>query len=173
MTLKTKSFAALAALFTLGAPVLAADVTAPITGVTGSQIGTVTVKGGATGVVARVELMPGSLTPGWHGMHLHAVGDCGDVGAFKNAKAHVAHEGAMHGLLNPEGPEEGDLPNLWVAEDGSAHAEIASSLVTLGDGANGLLDADGSALVIHETEDDHLSQPIGNSGARLACAVLK
>ena len=173
MTFNTRSLAALAALAAFAGPTIAADISAPIAGATGTQIGTVAVSGGAAAVVIRIDLMPGSLTPGWHGMHLHAVGDCGDVGAFKNAKAHVAHDGAMHGLLNPEGPEEGDLPNLWVAEDGSAHAEVASQLVTLKDGAAPLLDADGSALVIHEAEDDHLSQPIGNSGARLACAVLK
>jgi Cu-Zn family superoxide dismutase len=121
----------------------------------------------------RVALDPGTLSPGWHGMHLHAAGDCGDIEAFKNAQSHVAHGGEMHGLLNPAGPEAGDLPNLWVAADGSAHAEIASLLVTLTGEPVGLLDADGSALVIHESEDDHMSQPIGNSGGRKVCAVLK
>jgi Cu-Zn family superoxide dismutase len=36
-----------------------------------------------------------------------------------------------------------------------------------------LLDADGSALVIHAQEDDYLSDPSGNSGPRIACAVIR
>lgn len=175
MTLKTFHKAAVAALgLTLAAaPLAAADLTATTIDGTGADVGTVTIKGGKGGIVMRLSLKPGALMPGWHGLHFHAVADCGDVGAFKNSMAHVNHGGAMHGLLNPEGPEQGDLPNLWVAEDGSANAEFASQLVTLKDGAAALLDADGSALVIHEAEDDHMSQPIGNSGARLICAVLK
>jgi len=36
-----------------------------------------------------------------------------------------------------------------------------------------LLDEDGTALIIHENRDDHLTQPIGGAGARVACAVIK
>jgi Cu/Zn superoxide dismutase len=79
---------------------------------------------------------------------------------------------AQHGLLNPEGPEEGDLPNIHAAADGSANAELSSESIMLM-GPQGLKDSDGSALVIHASEDDHLSQPIGNAGARVACAVIK
>ena len=139
----------------------------------GTEIGSASVRGGAHGVVVRIELMPGSLTPGWHGLHFHAVGDCSDRDKFLNAKAHVNHNGAPHGLLNPGGPEAGDLPNLWVMQDGSARAEIASQLVRLRDGPHALLTAFGSSLIIHAGEDDHASQPIGNSGARVACAVIK
>lgn len=153
-------------------PALAADVTAQILGNTGAQIGTVTLKGNEKLALLRVELQPGSLTPGWHGMHLHAVADCSDIGAFKAAKAHVNHGAGAHGLLNPAGPESGDLPNLFVAADGSATAEVATSLVGLA-GDAGIMDSDGSALVIHAAEDDHAAQPIGNSGDRLACAAIR
>ena len=37
----------------------------------------------------------------------------------------------------------------------------------------GLKDADGSALVIHANPDDHMSQPIGGAGARIACGVIR
>ena len=37
----------------------------------------------------------------------------------------------------------------------------------------GLRDADGSALVVHLNADDHMAQPIGGAGARVACAVVK
>ena len=76
------------------------------------------------GVVLRVTLKAGSCTPGWHGMHLHASGDCGDVAAFQNAKAHVNHDAKKHGLLNPEGPDNGDLPNIYVQADGSARRGV-------------------------------------------------
>ena len=79
-----------------------------------------------------------------------------------------------HGLLNPEGPDDGDLPNLYVAEDGTAEAEIYSTRVTLSGAEERamLLDEDGAAIVVHEGSDDHMSQPIGGAGARVACAAI-
>ena len=35
-----------------------------------------------------------------------------------------------------------------------------------------LLDADGSALVIHAGADDYKTDPAGNSGGRIACGVI-
>ena len=63
----------------------------------------------------------------------------------------------------------GDIPNIWVAADGSAGYEAFTTLTT---GAS-LMDEDGSAIIIHENEDDHLTQPIGGAGARVACGALK
>lgn len=138
----------------------------------GASIGAIQLRGSAAGVVIRVVLKAGALSPGWHGSHLHAVGDCSDTEKFMNSKAHVNHDNKKHGLLNAEGPDNGDAPNLFAAADGSVNAEFFTPFVKL-TGANGLKDADGSAFVIHASEDDHASQPIGNSGARLACAVIK
>jgi len=83
----------------------------------------------------------------------------------------VNHDQSKHGLLNPDGPDEGDLPNLYAAQDGSANAEVWSETPLNGEG--GLKDGDGSALIIHANEDDHTSQPIGGAGDRVACAVIK
>ncbi|MBE7243894.1 MAG: superoxide dismutase family protein, partial [Actinomycetospora chiangmaiensis] len=77
----------------------------------GDTIGTLKLRDGANTLVARVTIQPGGLPPGWHGMHFHAVGDCSDP-KLMNSKAHVNHDQSKHGLLNPEGPDEGDLPNL-------------------------------------------------------------
>jgi Cu-Zn family superoxide dismutase len=41
------------------------------------------------------------------------------------------------------------------------------------DGDAPLLDADGSALVVHAGADDYESQPSGASGDRIACAEIK
>ena len=111
---------------------------------------------------------PGGLEPGWHGLHLHQVGDCSDFGVFTNSGGHVGKVEGGHGLLNPAGPEGGDIPNIWAGADGSAGYETFTTLTT---GAE-LLDENGSAIIIHTGEDDHLSQPIGGAGARVACAVL-
>ena len=138
----------------------------------GASIGTLQLRGGTAGTVLRLSLKAGSLTPGWHGVHLHAVGDCSDTDKFLNSKAHVNHDSKKHGLLNPEGPDNGDLPNIFAAADGSVNVEVFTPFARL-TGANGLKDSDGSALIIHAAEDDHATQPIGNAGARVACAAIK
>lgn len=166
-----------AALFALGAspataePVLAAG---EFRTATSNDAGTADLSEGPKGVVIRVNVE--GLEPGWHGIHFHAVGDCSDEG-FQKSGGHTHHESERppHGLLNPEGPDDGDLPNIYANENGVAQAELYSPFVTL-TGAEGramLLDEDGAALVIHEGPDDHMSQPIGGAGARVACAVIK
>jgi Cu-Zn family superoxide dismutase len=142
-------------------------VSAPLKKGDGTEIGKVEFTASAHGVLIRVLAGPGALTPGWHGAHLHAIGDCSDAALTKSG-AHVKHGGAQHGLLNPNGPEEGDLPNIYATADGSSYAELFSGLVTL----PALQDADGSAIIIHASSDDHTTQPIGGAGARVACAVL-
>lgn len=137
----------------------------------GKTIGSLTLKGGQNATIGRLSINPGGLPPGWHGIHFHAVGDCSDIGKFEASKAHVNHQAAKHGLLNAEGPDEGDLPNVFVVADGSLSAEFSTR--TLMTGPNGIKDADGSALIIHANEDDHQSQPIGGAGARIGCAVIR
>jgi Cu-Zn family superoxide dismutase len=144
----------------------------PIVGAKGDQIGKIAIRSSENATVVRITINAGGLPPGWHGAHFHSVGDCSDVGQFQLSKGHVNHENAKHGLLNPEGPDEGDLPNIYANADGSVNAEVSTESIVLA-GAQGLKNSDGSALVIHANEDDHASQPIGNAGARIACAVIK
>ena len=146
--------------------------TASLVGMTGETIGEVSVVGSANATVIRVTVAPGGLAPGWHGVHFHSVGDCSDVGHFLIAKGIVDNVGRNHGLLNPDGPKEGDLPNLYAGADGSARTEFLSHVARLL-GPTGLIEGDGSALIVHAAEDDQVSQPVGNSGARVACAVLR
>ena len=143
-----------------------------IMGSKGDNIGKITIRGGENATVVRITINAGGLTPGWHGIHFHQVGDCSDPGKYELSKGHVNHDQAKHGLLNPEGPDQGDLPNIYANADGSVNAEVGSESVAL-TGEEGLQDKDGSALVIHANEDDHTSQPIGGAGPRVACAVIK
>lgn len=144
----------------------------PVMGAKGDQIGRIAIRSSENATVVRIMINAGGLTPGWHGAHFHSVGDCSDTGKFELSKGHVNHESAKHGLLNPEGPDEGDLPNIFANADGSVNAEVSSESIVLM-GPQGLKDGDGSALVIHASEDDHVAQPIGNAGARVGCAVIK
>ena len=151
----------------------ATSATAELKGADGKTIGTATLTEAPHGVLLRIEAK--GLTPGWHGLHFHEKGDCGTPD-FKSAGAHVHTTTAVvHGLLNPDGNDNGDLPNLFAAADGAATTEVYSPLVSL-NGAGGrpaLLDADGSSIVVHASPDDHKSQPIGGAGTRAACGVIK
>jgi Cu-Zn family superoxide dismutase len=111
------------------------------------------------------------LTPGLHGIHVHAVGSC--VGpAFASAGAHYNPAGHQHGLENPAGPHNGDLPNLDVNAAGIGHLNATTRLITLSAGAATVFDANGSALVIHANTDDQVTDPTGNSGGRVVCGVI-
>jgi Cu-Zn family superoxide dismutase len=149
-----------------------------IVGADGRSVGQATVTEAPTGVLIRMEFAAGRLAPGWHGLHLHDRGDCSDFGAgFQASGGHISlNRRDQHGLLNPRGPETGDLPNLFAAPAGEYGAEVFSPYVTMHSARVGnrlpLLDADGSALLIHQTADNHRDQPIGNAGARIACAAL-
>jgi Cu-Zn family superoxide dismutase len=71
------------------------------------------------------------------------------------------------------GPHGGDMPNQHVGADGMLDVQVLNTGVTLAKGPKSLLDADGSALVIHAKPDDYKTQPSGDAGDRIACAVIK
>jgi Cu-Zn family superoxide dismutase len=146
----------------------AAD-TYEVLGKDGKKIGEITLTGAPKGTLLDIEIAPGSLPAGKHGLHFHDAADCSDVGEYKKSGSHAGHADGKHGLLNPDGPEPGDLPNLIVLGDGSAQAGLYTGLIKLDE----LKDANGSALIIHADKDDHMSQPIGKAGARISCAAIK
>ena len=164
--------AAAVAVAALAAPVAAvADMAAAeMIDTGGAVIGTATFEQTPHGVLMNVEVT--GLPPGAHGIHLHAVGAC--TPDFKAATGHINPNGMEHGLRNPAGPDNGDLPNLFVHADGSARAEFFTVLVSVSGGEMpALLDEDGSAVIIHENPDDHLTQPIGGAGGRISCGIIK
>lgn len=122
------------------------------------------------GVIMDVELA--EAPPGWHGIHLHGVGSCSPD--FTAAKGHINPATVKHGLRHPEGPDNGDLPNLHVGADGNATAQFYNTRVSIKDGSTGppLLDDDGAAVIVHANPDDHHTQPIGGAGGRIGCGVV-
>ena len=137
----------------------------PLINALGAPIGSVRAWQTAGGVTFRIDAA--GLPHGVHGIHVHSVGRC-DPPEFTSAGGHWNPAGRKHGMNNPAGPHAGDLPNVEVAANG-----VLGATITLA-GANmaGLLDADGAALVLHAGPDDYATDPSGNSGARIACAVI-
>jgi Cu-Zn family superoxide dismutase len=165
-----------------GAPSQAPNTIAPrtawIINGEGRSIGQASFREGTDGVLIRLEFTQNhGLAPGWHGLHLHTQGVCSDFATgFQASGGHLGMSNRVqHGLANAEGPEHGDLPNINAPAGGAAFgAEIYSPFVTLGSarGRTALLDDDGTGLLIHAGADDHITQPIGGAGARVACAAL-
>lgn len=155
--------------------------TADATGVTavatlqdadGNEVGQATFTEEDSGVAIQVELQ--GLTAaeaGEHGIHLHTVGAC--TPDFEAAGPHFNPTEAQHGMDNPGGPHAGDLPNIEIDADGNGTFDATTDLVTLSEGENSLLDADGSAIVVHAAPDDMITDPSGNSGDRIACGVIE
>lgn len=137
----------------------------------GETVGIARLAQGPNGVILSVVVS--NLPPGKHGIHIHAVGKC-DPPGFETAGGHFDPFGKEHGLKNPEGPHAGDLPNLEVGPDGKGRLEATVGGLTLAKGGlESLFGPSGTAVVIHAGPDDEASDPAGNSGARIACGVVK
>ncbi|MEO8724113.1 MAG: superoxide dismutase family protein [Sphingobium sp.] len=131
---------------------------------TGAARGTVTLI--PEGAVVHVSVSASGLTPGMHGLHVHAVGKC-DGPAFTTAGGHWNPDNKQHGHDNPMGPHRGDLPQLMVGPDGTGtgNFDVAAPIADM-------VDVDGAAVIIHAVQDDEKTDPSGNSGARLLCAAF-
>lgn len=142
-----------------GAPV-------PLINASGQSIGTVRAWQTAGGV--SFHIAASGLPHGLHGIHVHSVGRC-DPPDFASAGPHWNPLARQHGLNNPAGPHAGDMRNVEVAANGV----LETTVVLPGASMANLLDADGAALVLHASPDDYVTDPAGNSGARIACAVIQ
>lgn len=120
-----------------------------------------------------LSMIANSLPPGVHGIHIHEVGKC-EAPSFESAKAHFNPTHKQHGIENPLGRHAGDLPNITVDQEGEVQLNFITVDLTLKKGEeNSIFDKDGSSIVIHEKADDYKTDPSGNSGARIACGVIK
>lgn len=128
---------------------------------------------GKTWVTAQLMGLP----PGFHGFHVHSMGSCdaNEEGPFGAAMGHIGAESSSH----PN--HAGDLTSLYVAADGTAYLGLVTDRFTLDD----LLDADGSAIMVHADPDNFANIPerygtpdqetldTGDSGDRIACGVIQ
>ena len=132
----------------------------------------------------------GALTPGFHGMHIHAVGKCeassvaptgGEPGDFNSAGGHFQVPG------HSGHPASGDLSSLQVREDGSAELVTTTDAFTAEDLEAGAK----TSIIIHEKADNFANIPperyqqingtpppdqttlaTGDAGKRVACGVI-
>jgi Cu-Zn family superoxide dismutase len=139
----------------------------PTKGNTTSGTVTFTQQGGKVLVNARVSgLKPNAE----HGFHVHEKGDCSS-GDGNSAGGHFNPDGKPHGHGGGTGPHHaGDMPNLKADAAGNASASFSLSTISVGGGTT---DVVGRGLIVHAYPDDYRTQPTGNAGARLACAVIR
>ena len=121
------------------------------------------------------------VAPGFHGFHVHAVGEC--VPPFTSAGGHFNPGGVPHG------DHAGDLPSLLVNRDGTGELAFETDRFSVDE----LFDGDGSALIVHAGRDNYANIPTryhshteentfgpdsetratGDAGARAACGVVQ
>jgi Cu-Zn family superoxide dismutase len=109
------------------------------------------------------------LKPGAHGFHVHEKGDC-SAPDFSSAGGHFNPGSQPHGNPMAGAHHAGDMPVLEADASGKATARAELRSMSIGGGANDIV---GKSVVVHADPDDFKTQPAGNSGARIACGVIK
>jgi Cu-Zn family superoxide dismutase len=129
--------------------------------------GTVTFTRKGDGVL--VHAVVSGLVPGSHGFHIHEKGDCSS-GDGISAGGHFNPLGEPH--AEPANPHRhaGDMPMLVADAAGRAMLDAELDVITV---AGGPADVVGRAVIVHKDPDDFKTQPTGNSGARVACGVIR
>jgi Cu-Zn family superoxide dismutase len=103
-----------------------------------------------------------------HGFHVHEKGDCSS-GDGLSAGGHFNPNGKAHGSHDVSEHHTGDLPSLKADASGTARVSFESTTLSVG---SGITDVTGRGLIVHRDPDDFKTQPTGNAGPRLACAVI-
>jgi len=141
----------LATVILLAAPARAEDASnaqrasAVLKDASGKEVGRAVFTATPSGALLNLTLT--AAQPGVHALHIHAVGRC-DPHDFKSAGPDFNPDQTKHGIMNPEGPHAGDLPNIHVSPDGKLEVEFLNPVVTISQEA-ALLDTDGTSIVIH------------------------
>jgi superoxide dismutase, Cu-Zn family len=138
---------------------------APTKGNVASGTVTFTQQGDAVLVAGEVR----GLAPGKeHGFHVHEKGDCSS-GDGMSTGGHFNPTGKAHGAHDHSEHHAGDLVSLKADANGVAKFSYTSTTISVG---SGVTDVIGRGLIVHRDPDDFKTQPTGNSGPRLACAVI-
>ena len=118
----------------------------------------------------RVTASINGLKPnGQFGFHVHEAGDCSS-GDGMSAKGHFNPLAKPHGHHSTMERHAGDMPNLQSDANGNATITADLDVITITPGATSIV---GRGLIVHAQPDDYKSQPVGNAGARSACAVIQ
>jgi Cu/Zn superoxide dismutase len=102
----------------------------------------------------RVHVVAVGLSEGWHGFHVHTTGVCalGQAVAFSSAGGHL---GSGAPLNQSHSGHDGDMPAIYANAQGIADTTFRTENFTMAQ----LLDADGSAVVVHAGADNLANIP--------------
>lgn len=103
-----------------------------------------------------------------HGFHIHEKGDCSS-GDGMSTGGHFNPTTQSHGAHGIGSHHAGDLPSLVADANGVAKLKFETTSITVDSGVTNII---GRGLIVHRDPDDYKTQPTGNSGPRLACAVI-
>lgn len=119
------------------------------------------------GPKVRVRAQVQGLTPGLHGFHIHERGEC--VADGTSAGGHFNPHGSQHGPASGARRHGGDMGNLNADAQGRATLELELEDVSVGGSIGDII---GRSVIVHADPDDLTSQPTGNSGRRVGCALI-
>lgn len=137
----------------------------------GRVLGTASFRETRLGV--RIELTLRDMLSGKKAVHIHAAAKC-DPPDFTTAGGHFNPNGGTHGVAGATDSHAGDLGHIVIGSDGRGNATFMAPHVSMNRAAsNGLAFGAGTAIVVHASSDDERTDPSGNSGARVACGIVR
>jgi len=87
-----------------------------------------------------------------------------------STKGHFNPHGKPHAHFSTAERHVGDMPSLKADTNGRAEANFELDVMTVSPGPASVV---GRGLIVHADPDDYRTQPTGNAGARIACAVIQ
>lgn len=169
--MKSLLTAVVAGLALAASPIVAQEQTASGTFIDteGQEVGSARLAGTPNGTVIEIDIT-GLPAEQWVAVHVHENGECAPENAFEAAGDHFNPAGVDHGYYTETGPHAGDMPNQYIGADGVLRSHLFNPFVRLDDSEAGIM---GRALMIHGGPDDYESQPSGEAGDPIACAVIE
>jgi Cu-Zn family superoxide dismutase len=115
-------------------------------------------------IIADIE----GLEPGKHGFHIHEFGDLRKEDGT-SAGGHFNPEDKPHGAPDSDNRHVGDLGNIVAIPNESAAHYTRTDTTIAFTGKHSII---GRAVIIHQGEDDYVTQPTGNAGPRVGGGVI-